>query len=137
MFDSLLSPAGAIMFPLAIAFDLLGMVCLFLDVFAGIGEIPSWILDLIGLLTIGVWTFFYTGTMPTTKKTGELAQKAKTKLKDETSKLIEKKVKKEVTGKVLKRFVITFLGEIAPVVGGLPFWTWHVYKTLKEGSEKE
>lgn len=136
MFGTFLSPAGIIMLPLAVGLDAIGLVLLILS-FLGVGIPFSWILDLMGLFTIGLWTYFYSGTMRGTKAGAEIAEKAKEKVKEKTEKAIEKKIKSKFAQKALKRMALMLVGELIPFVGDAgPFWTIHVYKTLKE-REKE
>lgn len=102
----LFSPEGIIMLPLAVILDILGLFALFIIDDYGI-------LDGIGLLTIGTWAFFKSGTITTSKKT-------------------QKKVQ-DVGKKILERFGLTLLLEIIPIVGSVaPCWTIAVWKTLQE-----
>ncbi|MDP2664165.1 MAG: hypothetical protein Q8P08_01885 [bacterium] len=64
----ILSPIGAleavIVIPIALILDLIGPI---LTVF-GITIPIAWLMDVIGLATLGLWSFFRSGKMPITKK---------------------------------------------------------------------
>jgi len=103
---NLLTPEGFIMMGIAILLDLAGLLLLILS-FLGIGVPFSWILDASGLLTIGLWMFFRSGSFGSTKKASKVSQKA------------------------LKKLGIGIIGEVIPFVGDLaPCWTWMVFSEL-------
>lgn len=64
----ILSPAGAleavIVLPIALTIDLLGPI---LTIF-GITIPITWLMDVIGLVTLGLWSFARSGKIPITKK---------------------------------------------------------------------
>lgn len=64
------SPEALIMFPIAAVLDLVGiiLVCFGLDDF--------WITDIIGILTIGLWTYFHSQTVKVTYRAAERLAKA-------------------------------------------------------------
>ena len=107
-----LSLDAIIFLPFAILLDLIGIVliCFALDDF--------WITDILGIIFIGGWTYFRSGTVKVTRSAGE-------------------KIKRSV-GKMAKwvrrlkwlRPLLIFL-EFIPYVGVLPSWTVLVYLELK------
>jgi hypothetical protein len=102
--SDLFSPLGASMILIALLLDLFGLFCLALDL-AGdsdLGESLSIIPDILGAILLGGFSF--------------LGQKRRTR-----------KILKKRGGK----FLLTFLGELTPFLGGLPFWTIYVYSELK------
>ena len=111
--SALLGP-GIVMLILAIILDIIGVICFALNIFFAIGEIPSFISDIIGMIFIGGWMFFRSGT-------AEIPGKAK--------KRAENLIRKLFRGKY-KRFLTPMVGEVAPFVGVLPFWTLSVYFEL-------
>ncbi|MCJ7786796.1 hypothetical protein MUP06_01085 [Patescibacteria group bacterium] len=120
---ALLSPEGIIMLPLAILLDIAGIIFTILDIAYGIGEIPSWISDGIGIIFFGLWILIRHQTMARPK---ELAKEVA-----ERRKAIKGAVKQaKKMGKGL-RFAISTIGEILPLVGALPFWTWMVWAELR------
>jgi len=98
----------------AILLDIFGVICLILDIFFGIGEIPSWISDGVGTIFIGGWMWLRSGVMKTSER-----------VKQGT----EKGLRKLFRGKY-KKFFTPILGEVAPFVGGLPFWSLAAYYEL-------
>lgn len=118
----LLSPEGIIMLPFAILLDIAGVIFTILDIAYGIGEIPSWISDGIGIIFFGLWILIRHQTMASQK---ELAKEVA-----ERRKAIKGAVKQaRRMGKGL-RFAISTIGEILPLVGAIPFWTWLVWSEL-------
>jgi len=119
---ALLSPEGIIMLPFAILLDIAGVIFTILDIAYGIGEIPSWISDGIGIIFFGLWILIRHQTMASQK---ELAKEVA-----ERRRAIKGAVKAtRRMGKGL-RFAISTIGEILPLVGTLPFWTWLVWSEL-------
>lgn len=105
---ALFSPEGVIMMFLAILIDTAGLFCLVLTAVFGIGQIISPVVDIIGMVLIGGWMLFRYGQMTGTKGA------------------------KKAGGKLLKRFGLSFLGELIPIFGDVaPCWTLAVYFTLK------
>lgn len=105
---ALFSPEGAIMMLLAILIDTAGLICLILTLIFGIGQAISVAVDIIGMVLIGGWMLFRYGQMTGTKGA------------------------KKVGGKLLKRFGLSFLGELIPIFGDVaPCWILAVYFTLK------
>ena len=105
---ALFSPEGAIMMLLAILIDTAGLICLILTIVFGIGQVISLAMDIIGMVLIGGWMLFRYGQMTGTKGA------------------------KKAVGKLLKRFGLSFLGELIPIFGDVaPCWTLAVYFTLK------
>ncbi len=129
---SLLSPEGVLMLFLAGILDLIGVICLILDLVFGIGEILSYIPDGIGILFFGGWLLM--------RSQGE---KSKEEAKEEvTEKIAEHRRAIEKRKKMLKkgvkkgskrglRFGLSALGELIPFLGALPFWTIFVFLELK------
>jgi hypothetical protein len=120
---ALLSPEAAIMLPLAILLDIAGIICTILVLFFGVGEILSWISDGIGFIIFGLWIMMRSQAMARPR---ELVEKVAEK------RVAIKKAVKGVSrmGRGL-RFAISIIGEIIPIVGTLPFWTWLVWSELK------
>lgn len=102
----IISPQGYIVLVWAVLLDLIGVLIFILEFF-GIGIPISWIFDVIGILTIGIWSW---------RKTGDL--------------LVTKRV-----ARFLKRPGLAFLGEVIPFIGVLPFWSLYVFIDLKKGFE--
>lgn len=120
------SPEAAIVFPVAIVLDIFGLLVTVLDIAYGIGEIPSWISDGIGIAFFGFWLLVRTLSISRPKAlVGQVMEK-----RAEIKKLVGRARK---MGRGL-RFAITFLGEVLPIIGVLPFWTWMVYSELKNSS---
>ncbi|MDP2864566.1 MAG: hypothetical protein Q8N73_02865 [bacterium] len=119
---ALISPEGIIMLPFAILLDIAGVIFTILDIAYGIGEIPSWISDGIGIIFFGLWILIRSQAMARPK---ELAKEVA-----ERRKAIKGAVKQaRRMGKGL-RFAISTIGEILPLVGAIPFWTWLVWSEL-------
>lgn len=105
---ALFSPEGIIMMLLAILIDTAGLICLILTAIFGIGQIISLVVDIIGMVLIGGWMLSRYGRMTGTKGA------------------------KKAGGKLLKRFGLSFLGELIPIFGDVaPCWILAVYFTLK------
>ena len=106
------SPMGTLLMMTAIILDVFGLFCLIIDIIGDveIGETLSWISDILGLIFIGGVSFVRArrAAFGVTKK--------------EARKIISKR-----TGK----FLLTFFGEILPIIGAFPFWTIYVYSELK------
>ncbi len=111
---SALTRPGVIMLIIAIFIDIFGVICLLLDIFFGVGEIPSWISDGAGIVFIGGWIWFRSGRV-------EVPERAKQRT--------EKGLKKLFRGKY-KKFLTPILGEVAPFVGAFPFWSLAAYYEL-------
>ncbi|MBU0476591.1 hypothetical protein KKB68_01090 [Patescibacteria group bacterium] len=112
--QALLGPEGCLMIFLAISLDIFGLV----DFIPVIGNILSYIPDVLGLLIIGGWQIHRSQTIRVTHRraaarAGGIAQKAK-KLK---------------WIKWLKP--IFFVAEFIPFIGTLPCWTLVVWFELK------
>lgn len=105
---ALLKPEGLIFMPIAILLDLTGiiLVCFGLDDF--------FITDAIGILTIGVWTYFHSQTVKVTSGTAEKL----TKLAKTARRL-----------RWLRPLLIIL--EFIPYVGTFPCWTLLVYFELQ------
>ena len=106
-----------VIFAMAILIDVLGLLCLFLDILFGIGEIFSFILDISGFIIFGLWALAKGESLSisSVKKKGKAARAAK----------------KALAKKIGKRFAFTFIGELIPFLGALPFWTIFVYSIIK------
>ena len=111
--SALLGP-GIVMLILAIILDIIGVICFVLNIFFVIGEIPSLISDIIGMIFIGGWMFFRSG---------------KVGIPERAKKRPENLIRKLFRGKY-KKFLTPVVGEVAPFVGALPFWTLSVYFEL-------
>jgi len=121
-----LTPEGIIMGIPAILLDILGIIFTILDIAYGIGEIFSWVSDGMGLLIFGLWLLGRMVFVPKTTTPKELAEKVMEKRRQ--IKGMVKEARRMGRG---LRFAITFLGEVLPIIGVLPFWTWFVYTELQ------
>ena len=145
------SPEAILMLFLASLLDLFGIICLILDIAFGVGEILSYVPDVIGITFFGSWVLMRTilkgGTMEEAKeeaseKTSEIARSWEEKREaiEEKRELLRKK--REVLEKGKKtmikkggrtgfRFGLATLGEVIPFLGAGPWWTIFVYSELK------
>jgi len=98
-------PEGMFILAWAIILDLMGIITGILILVFGIGLLLSYVVDIIGILTIGVWSFFKTGELPITKR----------------------------LMRFLKRPGLAAFGELLPIVGILPIWTLYVFTELRKG----
>lgn len=109
---SLFSPEGVLILMIAIFLDLLGaiiaIIAIIVALFTGgagvVIELISFVPDILGILTIGVWAFIRTGKIPFTKKLARFA----------------------------KRPLLIIIGESIPFVGALPLWSLYVFFKLKK-----
>lgn len=128
----LFSPEAILMLFLAGLLDLIGVICLILDLVFGIGEILSYIPDGIGILFFGAWVFMRSQGEKTKEEVkeeiGEKLDERRKKIKE-----MKKKAKKGVKKGVKRglRFGLATLGEIIPFLGALPFWSIFVFLELK------
>ncbi|MCK4520816.1 hypothetical protein KAT95_03035 [Candidatus Parcubacteria bacterium] len=147
----LFSPEAILMLFLAGLLDLIGVICLILDLVFGIGEILSYIPDGIGILFFGFWTFMRSLTKGKTmeeakeetsekiadiRETGEKRREAIRKRREALRKKREmakkgKKLMMKKGGKTGIRFGLATLGEIIPFLGAAPFWSIFVFLELK------
>ncbi len=129
---ALLSPEGIIMLPFAILLDIAGVIFLVLDIAYGIGEIPSWISDVIGLIFFGIWILIRSQSMAEIE-----GLKEKVIERREVKKGAVKAFRRmgKIAGRRGLKFAISVIGEILPVIGGLPFWTWMVWSELTTSKE--
>lgn len=105
---SFFGPEAVIMLPIAVLLDVLGL----LEFIPIVGNIISLIADLIGVIFIGGWLFFRSGTIQATPKAAARFQK---------------------TARVVKWLrPLAFIGEFIPYVGILPLWTLLVFFELQE-----
>ena len=148
---SLFSPEAILMLFLAGLLDLIGIICLLLDVAFGMGEVLSYIPDGIGILFLGSWSLMRALASGKTigeakeeasekiadiRETGEKKREAMEKSREALRKKREmakkgKKLMMKKGGKTGLRFGLATLGEIIPFLGALPFWTIFVYSELK------
>jgi len=107
----LTSPEGVAMMSIGIILDLLCIICVILIIFFGIGLLLAKIVYIAGLIIIGSWAFFRSGSLPIEGKG-------------------KKKIAKGLIG-FLKRQWPKLAGKAIPAVGdALPLWTWTVYSEL-------
>ena len=121
------------MVSLAVMLDIIGILCLILDIVVGIGEIFSFIPDMIGIFFFGFWMLMRSQGEKTYKQSrGEVAgEVAEHHRKVQTAKKAFKKGAKRA-GKRGFRFLLAMLGELIPLLGALPFWTMFVVSELRE-----
>ena len=117
-FTAIISPEGVAMLSLAGILDIIGIICCIFDIFFGVGEIPSWISDGVGIIFISSWMWFRSGRVVIPERAKERADRGLTRV-----------LRKLFRGK-FKKFLTPIIGEVAPVVGVLPFWTLCVYYEL-------
>ena len=132
MSSSFTTPEGVLMLFLAGLLDLIGLLCLIADLAFGIGEIFSFIPDVIGIIFFGSWMLMRLQASGDDVKdmTKQVSDKKQTM---ETSKKVLKKTAKKASRKGL-RFGLASLGELIPLLGALPFWTIFVISELKQDS---
>ncbi len=113
--------------------DVIGIICLILDLIVGIGEVLSYIPDIIGIGFFGFWMLMRAQEEKTYKETkeelaGEVAEHRR-KIRA-AKKTLKKGVKR--TAKHGLRFLGAMIGELIPLLGALPFWTLFVFLELNE-----
>lgn len=140
-----LGPEGVIMMTFAVALDVLGIIFFILDFVYGIGEIPSYISDGLGIAFFGTWVFFRSqfqthGYSEAAERVKATRDRRKAMPREEKKKIIQLMKSKAKEGtkalragrRVFLRFLITTIGELVPVLGNiLPMWTWFVWSELK------
>ena len=134
------------MLSLAVMLDIIGVICLILDIAFGIGEVISFIPDFIGIGFFSFWLFVRSAGERTKEQTAEETAKAVAerrskiaKAKKAIGKVAKKAMRKmpKVVGRVagskrVLRFFTASVGEIIPFLGALPFWTIFVFLELKK-----
>lgn len=131
-FAAIFSPQGLVMFTVAGILDLVGAFLLILDIFFGIGEILSYIPDVIGILFFGLWLYFRSsGERSLKETTGELKEKVAERRQER--KQMVKTARKGLSR--VARFGLSALGELLPFIGAIPFWTIFVYQELTSKKE--
>ena len=131
--SGLTSPEGVVMVSLAIMLDIIGIICLILDLVFGIGEILSFIPDIIGIFFFGFWIFMKSQEDKTYKQarteiTSEVAEHHR---EVQAAKKAFKKGAKRASKRGIK-FFAAMLGELIPFLGALPFWTIFVVSELRK-----
>ncbi len=116
--SALLSPEGILMMSVGGMLDILSIIGAILIIAFGAGLLFAKIVYIVGLIFVGSWAFFRSGTLPARGK---------------TKGLIGKK-----GGRTLMRFLRRqwpkLAGKAVPAVGdALPLWTWTVYSELTSG----
>ena len=148
---SLLSPEGILMLFLAGLLDLIGVICLILDLVFGIGEVLSFIPDGIGIIFFGGWSLMRSLTSGKTMEEAkgeasekiadikETREKRREAIRQRREALRKKREMAKKQKKMLKkgakkglRFGLSTLGELIPFLGALPFWTIFVILEMKE-----
>ncbi len=127
---NLLSPEGIVIMGFAVLLDIAGAICLALDLAFGIGEIPSLISDIIGIIFLTSWLFFRMQVVAVPQPAQKRIAK---KAKEEAAKKVSKETAKQfqrILSKTWVKFGLTVVGELLPVVGGLPLWSLTVYSIL-------
>lgn len=101
----LFSPEGVVVLTVAFLLDVAGLINLILDFF-GIGLATSFVLDIVGFISIGGWMLIRRGTLGGSKRAAK---------------------------RIAKRLGLTTTGELIPVLGDFAFcWTYSVYLELRE-----
>ncbi|MFH0791913.1 MAG: hypothetical protein V1905_01735 [bacterium] len=132
MVEKLTSPEAFVMIPTALLLDCIGfaLILVALDDFG--------IMDIVGICTIGVWTFFRSKgqEMTVSKSAKEKTEKAMVKIGEKAKKLEQKFPKATKWAKRLKWLRPLSMGlEFIPYVGAAPLWTICVFLTLIHGNE--
>lgn len=139
------APAAAGVSPLDPDFILMAMFAIFVDAldfikepliaFFGISKIVGVGFDIVTFAIIGVWIYKKTGQIVKSKKQqAEAMQKRIGKKTAQMQKQLAKAAKRPIR-RALLRGGIAFLGELAPLVGMIPFWTITVFGILREKGE--
>ena len=107
----LLSPEGVLMMSVGGILDIFSIIGAILILAFGIGLVFAKIVYVVGLIIVGSWAFFRSGSFPAGGKKG---------------------------GRTLMRFLMRqwpkLAGKAVPAVGDvLPLWTWTVYSELISG----
>ncbi|MCK4454334.1 hypothetical protein KAU51_03240 [Candidatus Parcubacteria bacterium] len=150
---SLFNPTGLLLIPeailmifLAALLDLIGIICLILDVIVGIGEVFSFIPDIMGIFFFGAWLVFRSAIKKAVKGEGE--EKKEELIREVAERGEERKRMVKKTRKFLKkagkrgsktglRFGLATLGELIPLLGALPFWTIFVISEIGSTVKEE
>lgn len=112
--SALLSPEGILMMSVGGMLDILSIIGAILILAFGIGLLFAKVVYIVGLIIIGSWAFFRSGTLPGEGK-------------------MRKKMVRGFTS-FLKRQWPKLAGKAVPAVGdALPLWTWTVYSELTSG----
>lgn len=132
MVEKLTSPEALIMVPVALTLDCIGimLVLVALDDFG--------IMDIVGICTIGAWTFFRSKgqEMRVSTSAKEKTEKAVAKIGEKVKKLEQKLPKATKWAKRLKWLrPLLMIVEVIPYVGSFPLWTICVFLTLIHGNE--
>jgi hypothetical protein len=136
------TPEGIIIMLIAGLIDLIGIfltIIFLLTLFGVLAlEIPAivdWIVDGIGFVFFGLWLWVRSAIISpgTETESEELTERVVEKRR--AMKKAKKKVKAmkaaKTTGRRGLKFIMVFIGEIIPIVGALPFWSWLAYSELK------
>ena len=122
---SLFSPEAVIIFPIAVLFDILTILCTILTALFGIGAFLGIGIDIIATIIFSIWMFSRSQTMP------QLPKKATKAEKKAEHKAVKKAAQKMLRKKITKRLLIAFIGSLIPIFQCFPFWTRMTYKELK------
>ena len=118
--------------------DLIGGLCLIADLAFGIGEIFSFIPDMIGIVFFGLWVLMRSQMKTTVEGAKEEMGKIAKQKMEHRQKIKKgvKTLKKNVKKASIKglRVGLASLGELIPILGALPFWTIFVISELKQDS---
>ncbi len=110
----LLSPEGVLMMFVGGLLDVLSIIGAILILAFGVGLIFAKIVYIVGLVIVGSWAFFRSGTVITGKKGAGLGKKGGKALMS-----------------FLKRQWPKLAGKAVPAIGdSLPLWSWTVYSEL-------
>ncbi len=112
--SALLSPEGILMMSVGGMLDILSIIGAILIIAFGTGLLFAKIVYIVGLIIVGSWAFFRSGTLPGKGK-------------------MRKKMVRGLTN-FLRRQWPKLAGKAVPAVGDcLPLWTWMVYSELTSG----
>ena len=112
--STLLSPEGILMMFVGGILDILSIIGAILILALGAGLLFAKIVYIVGLIIVGSWAFFRSGTLPAGKQGGLAGKKG---------------------GRTLLRFLRRqwpkLAGKVVPAIGdALPLWTWTIYSEL-------
>lgn len=131
---ALLGPEGIVMMGAAVTLDFIGVVLTIIWLLTALGiaaleipEIVNWLSDGMGFAFFGFWIMLRAPSRQGETNMTDLGERVAEKQK--TMKSATKGMKKGMGSGA--RFGLATLGEIVPLVGAFPFWTWFVYSELK------
>ncbi len=124
------SPEGVLMLCIAVFFDGLSLVVTIIGIWFVFPLIIDLILDIMPILVIGLWSIIRGLSSGKIEKIKEHSKGIQSKIL-QSKKTPEMKAVEKIAKKTGKRFGITLITELAPVIGAIiPAWTIFVYKEM-------